>query len=346
LATAGLPVDRPLYSSRQPGEQILVYRRRHEPRFADLLCDLDRLDQPAERARLVAAEQTLNRRIMAVFAASLRPISPAQSAQEPIHRLFHQRLVDLPGETFPGGRLASFYVGQSFALPGLTLSWAEMADMTLTINGVTYGDSLGALFRAAHQRLRPDRMADAGGVVAHGDAHNANVWVEGFEPASLCLFDPAFAGAAVPSLLAEIKATFHNVFAHPFWLYDPDLADRRFSATVRRSDAGLVIEHDWALSPVRQDLLAAKRDLLWRPLLALLRQRQLLPADWRRVMRLALFLCPTLVMNLRAGAGRHTPLSSLLGLATAVVVGSQPVAGRDPVVDFFDAIAPAEDDCG
>jgi hypothetical protein len=67
----------------------------------------------------------------------------------------------------------------------------------------------------------------------------------------------------------------------------------------------------------------------------------MLPADWRRIIRLALFLCPTLVMNLRAGATSHNPVSSLIGLAVAVMVGSEPISGEDVVTRFLDAVAPA-----
>ena len=59
------------------------------------------------------------------------------------------------------------------------------------------------------------------------------------------------------------------------------------------------------------------------------------------MLRLALFLCPTLVMNLRAGAATHTPISSLIGLSVAVMVGSPPQEGADIVTRFLDAIDPA-----
>ena len=68
--------------------------------------------------------------------------------------------------------------------------------------------------------------------------------------------------------------------------------------------------------------------------------RNMLPHDWRRVIRLALFLCPTLVMNLRAGAGSHNPASSLIGFSVAVMAGSEPVAGEDVVTAFLDVISP------
>ncbi|MBS7544473.1 hypothetical protein [Ancylobacter oerskovii] len=342
LARAGLPVDQPVHVSTAPGEQILVYRRRDEPRFSDVLRALDLADDAAERAVAIEAERALSRRLAATYLATLHPITPEEAAAEPIHRLFHERLIDRNPPRYPGGRLADFYVGKRFAFPGVELGWEDLAARRFVINGLAYARPLGELFDAAQARLRPERLADAGGVTAHGDAHNANVWFTGEGgSAQLSFFDPAFAGENVPALLAEVKATFHNVFAHPFWLYDPALASERFSATARLGEGTLVVETDWAPSPVRRDLMEVKAREVWQPLLAELKVRGLLPADWREVIRLGLFLCPTLVMNLRAGARSHMPVSSLIGWSVATMVGSAPVAGEDVVTRFLDAVAPA-----
>nr|WP_207186578.1 hypothetical protein [Rhodobaculum claviforme] len=350
LARAGLPVDRPLHVSRLPGEQVLVYARRSDPRASDVLLDLDHAPDPQAARAILAAEAALNAHLLAVATATLRPITPEQSRAEPIHRLFHQRLVDPPQGAYPGGRLAAFYVGRRFDLPGLgTVGWDDIAHLRPVVNGTEHRRSLAGCFDAAHRRLAPERLADAGGIVAHGDAHNANVWYEGHGPdARLTLFDPAFAGDAVPSLLAEVKATFHNTLAHPFWLYDPATAARRYGARVAIDGAYLRIDTDWAPNALRRALLGVKRDSFWRPWIAHLAARDLLPDDWSEVIRLALFLSPTLVMNLRADAAdagcRHTPVSSAIGLGVALAAGSAPVAGPDaggdPVSEFLDAIAP------
>ena len=110
----------------------------------------------------------------------------------------------------------------------------------------------------------------------------------------LVMFDPAFAGEHIPALLADIKATFHNIFAHPFWLYHPDEADRRFHVSVSVEGGRIDVTHDWQLTPLRRGFLDLKVEHVWRPLLAALKDRDLLPRDWRSVMRLALFCCPTL----------------------------------------------------
>ncbi|SCM78304.1 conserved hypothetical protein [uncultured Pleomorphomonas sp.] len=346
LARAGLPVDMPVFVSNLPGEQVLVYRRRSDPRFSDVLRALDiaglegRCDLAGE-ADAVAAERGLDASIARVYLDSLHPVTVSEAAAEPIHRLFHDRLVDMPGRRFPGGRLAGFYLGKTVRLPGAELDWDDFAARRIVVNGRVYRRTIGELFAAAGARLRPDLLADAGGVVAHGDAHNANVWYgRGADGPELSFYDPAFAGAHVPALIAEVKATFHNVFAHPLWLYDPAEATRRFSASARPGDGVLAIDTDWAPTPVRRALLAAKAELVWKPLLSTLKARGLLPADWRQVIRLALFLCPTLVMNLRAGAATHTETSSAIAFAVAVMAGSEPNMGEDDITAFLDAIDP------
>jgi hypothetical protein len=341
LARAGLPVDQPLHMSALPGEQILIYRRRADPRFSDVLRGLDLVPDQKAEAEAIAAERALSETLLEVYLRSLHPITPAQSASEPIHRLFYERLIDPATGVFPGGRYKNFYIGQPFAFPGAKLGWNEFSKARIAVNGIAYRHTFGELFDRAAARLHPDRMADAGGVVAHGDAHNANVWYSRTpQGARLSYFDPAFAGEHVPALLAEVKTTFHNIFAHPLWLYDPAEAAARYFGQARYDGNTLFLDTDWQLSPVRTALLDVKAQSLWRPLLAGLKSRSLLPADWRDVIRLALFLCPTLVMNLRAGAASHNPISSLIAISVAVMVGSEPENGEDIVTRFLDSIDP------
>ncbi len=342
LARAGLPVDQPVLMSVLPGEQILVYRRRTDPRFSDVLRALD-LEPDADGTGLaIAAETGLSDAVLAVYRRTLHAVTAQQAAAEPVHRLFYDRLVEHPDGRYPGGRLAGFYVGQEFAFPGVSLDWEAFSKARFRVNGILYAHTVGALFDTAVQRLKPEALADAGGVTAHGDAHNANVWYQEKDGrASLAFFDPAFAGEHVPTLLAEIKTTFHNILAHPLWLYDPAMAAERYAATATYADGVLDVTTDWAPSDVRLGLLQVKAERLWRPLLAELAARGMLPADWRTVLRLGLFLCPTLVMNLRAGATTHNPVSSLIGFSVAVMAGSEPVTGDDVVSRFLDAIDPA-----
>jgi hypothetical protein len=289
---------------------------------------------------VIGAQRALDGEVAAVYLRTLHRISARQAQAEPIHRLFHERLRDFDRPGALGGRFASFYADQDFVLPGLTLNWRALRHLTISINGRGYRETLGQLFAASFAELDPARFAGPG-VTAHGDAHNANVWFESGEPPRLSLFDPAFAGEHVPALLAEVKPTFHNIFAHPYWLYEPQVAADRFQARVERRGDRLAIETDWSPSPLRLAFLAEKRDRLWRPLLAAMAARGELPDNWRRLLKLALFCCPTLVMNLRAGTGTHNPISSAIGLAVAVMMGSEPEAGASDVLSaFLDAIEP------
>jgi hypothetical protein len=341
LSRAGLPVDQPVHMSAQPGEQILVYRRRTDPRFSDVLFALDVEDDAGKRREAVLAERDLSARLLEVYLETLHPVSVAEVSAEPIHRLFYERLIDAGTRASPGGRLADFYIGRRFVFPGAELDWDQFSRLKFVINGRRYLNSIGELFDAAAERLRPDRLADAGGVVAHGDAHNANVWYTAKAGrAELSFFDPAFAGSNIPTLLAEVKATFHNIFAHPFWLYDPATATEAFRAQARLEGNLLHVDTDWDLSPVRRDLLEVKAIALWRPLLLELKRRGMLPVDWRAVLRSGLFLSPTLIMNLRAGVRSHTPVSSLIAFSVAVMVGSEPESGTDRVSGFLDQIDP------
>jgi hypothetical protein len=345
LAEAGLPVDLPVETSTRPGRQILLYRLRQDRRLAEVARDLDEERNIARLAPVIAAQAALDRAVAEVYRKTLHAITADQAQAEPIHRLFHERLRDFDRPGVIGGRFASFYEDKDFDLPGITLKWRELRDLKIAFNGVLYRDSLGALFDAAFKELEPRSFAGLG-VTAHGDAHNANVWYEeAQEPARLSLFDPAFAGSHVPALLAEVKPTFHNIFAHPYWLYEPQVAAARFEARVARRGDVLEIHSNWALSPLRTAFLERKAEFLWKPLLAGLQARGGLPRDWRRLVKLALFCCPTLVMNLRAGpsapGGPHNPVSSAIGLGIAVMMGSAPKEGAgDALSAFLDAVEP------
>ncbi|MDP0929276.1 hypothetical protein Q0601_18995 [Paracoccus onubensis] len=344
LSRAGLPVDQPVFLSTLPGEQLLVYRRRSDPRFSDILFALDQSDDETAIDLAVQAEKSLNDSILRVAKATLTPVTPDQAAAEPIHRLFHERLIDPRDGRYPGGRLASFYIGKKFRFPGqVELGWDQISRARPVINGVAYRRSLSEMFDLAYERYAPRNMGDAGGIVAHGDAHNANIWYEnGDNGPSLAFFDPAFAGDKVPSLLAEVKSTFHNIFAHPFWLYNPEMAQQRYQASVQYRDDMLCIDTDWQPSRVRLRLLDAKAMYFWKPWLRTLSDKGMLPDDWQDVIRIGLFLSPTLVMSLVAGpdGDRHNPLSSAIGLSVALAAGSNPISGSDLFTSFFQKITP------
>ncbi|WP_413733731.1 hypothetical protein ACL2XP_15670 [Sodalis sp. RH21] len=335
LRDAGFRVDVPLYACGEPGRQILLYALRSDKRLAEVCHDIeDRLDWRHMDA-VVDAQQRADWALWACCRPTLVPGSRESVVKEPIHQLFYHRLVS-PGEPAGlGGRVKQFYVDKDFQLAQECIPWRDLGRLQWEINGVVYPHTLEQLFLEAGARLEPAALAGHGALTAHGDAHNANVWFDtcGGQP-ELVSFDPAFAGSAIPALLAEIKATFHNIFAHPCWLYEPERAAQRYQVSVSRQGDRLKVTHNWQLTPLRRAFLASKGTWYWRPLLAELQQRGWLPGHWQRIVRLAMFCCPTLVLDLRAGGhSGHTPVSSALGLALAVMLGS---GGEDDFTRWLD----------
>lgn len=339
LSDVGLPIDLPVYKSVQPGEQVLVYRRRTEPRFSDVLRDQDVKNDPKTILSAAQAEANLNAEILRVAHETLHKVSFEEVQNEPIHHLFYDRLSDPQTGISPGGRYTQFYVEQTFELPGCSLSWGEFATARLVLNGQEMAQTFGEIFECAMVRLKPGNLVNSGGFTAHGDAHNANVWFSSdLDEPKLTYFDPAFAGEHIPSLLAEIKATFHNVFAHPFWLYDPAIAQQQYTASACYEAGVLRIDTDWCLSNVRQQLLDVKAASFWKPFLERLSNEGMLPDGWREIMRSAFAMCPALVMNLRANQGQHNKTSSAIGFYVTALVGSEPLVGANITTDFFDRI--------
>jgi hypothetical protein len=329
LADAGLPVEMPLRVAGEPGRQIALYRLRTEPRMSDVCLDLERAGAVAGGlpADLLAARRALDLATGRAALGSLRPGSPA-SAGAAIHQLFYRRLA---GPVFPGGRYLAWYLADPF--------YQGLADHRFVVNGVEYPATLRELASAAAGLLDPAVLAAGPAVTAHGDDHQGNIWVCGSgQRTQLRLFDPAFADRDIPALLAPVKATFHNVFAHPFWLYHPAEAAERLTVAVERNDDVVLVTHDAALSPLRRDILDSVAELVWAPLLAELARRGELPAGWRETVRAALFCCPLLVTSL-VSAGRGEPVR-YLGLARAVMAGSEPRRGSDEISRFLDSIAP------
>lgn len=344
LRENGYPIDVPLLTSKEVGEQILLYSVQGSPRLADACREVEKIGCPADRcAPLVQGQQDLDHLVLDRYKHTLHRAGEEQALGESLFQLFYWRLADtVDAETF-GGRVKSFYLGQDFVFPGLKdpISFEELGSLKWEINGVRYAGGLRQAFGEAKERMNPAKHADYPAVVGHGDAHNANVWFKydlASDSAVLSFFDPAFAGRHLPALLAEIKPTFHNILAHPDWLYHSKEAKIQVSAEL--GEGVIRVTHGWILNPLRRAFWDIKRDVFWKPWLAHLNSEGMLPPDWRAYIRSALFCCPALVINLRAGAASHTPETSLLGTAMAVMLAHEPEQGSDLVSDFLDAIAP------
>lgn len=340
LAAAGLPVERPLAVSNVPGRQVALYELRTEPRLADICLDVERSEGSLARLPegLMAARRALDYASGQVAVITMRPPEPA-SAGAAIHQLFYHRLAE-PAGHFPGGRYLAWY----FEQPG----WSDLAARRWRINGVEYASTLAEIVASAAELLRPETLAELPVVTAHGDDHQGNIWVLGadaadpedaYRAAKLRLFDPAFAGTDIPVLLAPVKATFHNALAHPFWLYHPEEAASRFKVRVRLTEGEISVDDDALLAPMRQEILSSLAELIWRPLLATLRDRGELPANWRAIVRAALACCPLLVTNLIATP--RPKAARFLALSRVVQAGSEPAGGGEDVVSrFLDQITP------
>lgn len=325
LAEAGVPVEVPVAISTEPGEQFVLYEIRNEPRMVDVCLDLDRVcgSTATLPPALLDARQELDRKVGEVLVRSCRV--DASGASSSLHQLFHHRLTDSSG-TFPGGRYADWYVNNEL--------FNDLADVRWTVNGTTYRQSLRELVEQSQALLAPDLFAQQPVVTAHGDDHHGNVWVIDSEGRpELRLFDPAFAGTDVPALLALVKPTFHNVFAHPYWIYHPSEVPLE-SVNLTRAGDSIALTDSLTINPMRQQILDSIAQYSWLPLLTELHDRRLLPANWRSIVRSALFLCPFLVTNLVSSD--RSELMRTIGLAHAVAAGSEPTNGTDPLTDMLD----------
>lgn len=339
LHEAGYPIDLPVHVCHQVGRQIVLYEESPYPRFADVCREADQGARAA--APLIRAQERLDDLVFERAVATLHEARAEDDAAEPIHQLFYRRLVDRPGDTEAGGRRNRFYRGATMRLPGLALAFEDFASRTWEINGLCYDRTVAELFAESRERLKPGTTTPYPAIVAHGDAHNANLWYRDDRPQpDLVYFDPAFAGRHVPALLAEVKTTFHNIFAHPDWLYHPVDADRRIAISVAEEGNLLRVTHDWRLAPLREAFLRVKAARFWKPWLSHLQARGLLPTEWRRLLRCALFCCPTLVMNLSAGQSGHSERTAALGWTIAVMLGAEPTGKADAATEFFDFVAP------
>jgi len=325
LADAGLPVEVPVAISAEPGQQFVLYEIRNEPRMVDVCLDLDRADGSAATLSepLNEARRELDRRVGEVLVRTLR--SDPSGATSSLHQLFHHRLTDGLGN-FPGGRYANWYMNND--------DFTSVANAHWTINGTSYASTLSELVEQARDLLNPESFIGQPVVTAHGDDHHGNVWVIDTEGTpSLRLFDPAFAGTDVPALLALVKPTFHNVFAHPYWIYHPDEVLLSHVKVSRNGDE-IDVTDPLSMSPMRQQILDSITQEAWLPLLRAMKDRDVLPSNWRAIVRSALFLCPFLVTNLVTP--NRSELLRTIGLGHALATGSEPKSGSDPLTDMLD----------
>jgi phosphoglycolate phosphatase-like HAD superfamily hydrolase len=297
LHQAGYNIVMPLRTIHEEGQQMVIYPVVRWPVMFDLVRAVETGDAGnGTFEALVSAEKQECARLLDIYRSTFASSTAEEHARAPIHQLFWHRLA--------GGRFKSFYEGKLNEL--LKYRWI--------INGVSQQRTLGELIERAKVVLYPARAALT--IIGHGDAHFGNVFLQNHK--RFLYFDPAFAGRHTP-LLDVIKPLFHNVFAT--WMYFPHDIAQSLELTVSRHDTSIAVEHNYTLTPVRKAILQTKIEHLLSPLIAELRARDALSADWEEIMQLALMCCALLTINL-LDAERMPPSITWLGLLLAVQTGN------------------------
>lgn len=310
LRAVGYTIVRPVCTLHEQGQQMVIYPVVSWPVMFELMRGVETSEtgqvNDVNAETLIAAEQRECERLLAIYDKTQEMSTAEEHVQAPIHQLFWHRLA--------GERYKQFYVGKRVPLPhgDEAILFEDLLTYRWNINGMVLPYTLGELVERAKIALNPTRAGVT--IIGHGDAHFGNVFLE--QNKDYLYFDPAFAGRHSP-LLDVIKPLFHNVFAT--WMYFSFEVDRAIQVAVERRDTMLVIEHTFALTPLRKALLQTKEDALLQPLLE--RFGASLPDDWLAIMQSALMCCPLLTMNL-LDTGRMPTSIGWLGFALAVLMGN------------------------
>ena len=312
----------------------MIYENITAPTAFDLCEQFERAYEtdgsyPTEKNNYLAAEQRLLKLQLDIYLNTMRTAPTGEVIDSPLLQLFLWRLISRQGAV---PRVDLYYTNQSAILPDRVMSFNELAQKRWIINGVEYNESIAEIIAKAKEYLNPEREIMLPVVIGHGDEHNGNKFYLNGE---LVLFDPAFAGVQ-PALLSFVKATVHNTFLHPFWLYDPERLNGKLKFNYRIEDNMILIEHNWDMadrSPLRQEILNQQIKAVWKPLLKALREQNLLPSYWKEYLRKALFCCPFLVYNL-LDTKKYSPVATLLALSKCVELGST-AKNQDGLADIM-----------
>lgn len=321
LANAGYPVIQPIYRSTEAGKQILIYDLISAPSVFDYAWEIEMGQAEADAVKtLTQAQHQSDDDLLMLYQKTLEA-ETAASAEAPIHQLFYHRLV--------GGRLDRFYgPDQQIKLPGGVKNMRELRRKKWVINGRDYGVSLDDLIDRAINLLKPTSGQPT--VIGHGDAHNGNVFiVRDSVPPNLLYFDPAFAGRHHP-LLDLVKPIFHNVFA--MWMYYPREKARTLEVRHELDQNTIRVDYQYDLHEIRHMFLASKIERVLTPTLGWLKESGLLRTDWREFLKLALFCCPFLTMDLTDDE-RFPPEISLLGLTMSIEMGAESPSDNRHLLD-------------
>jgi len=338
LKNAGYPMVEALFMKTEPGSQFVIYPKIEASTVFE---ELEKLEKnyvntgnynKKNKKELLESEKDVLELQGKVYLASLAVSDAKTLKNSSIFQLFTHRLNGVKGHT---SRVDLFYSDKDFELPGgEKINSEDFKKLKWTINGVSYSENIEGIIKSAKQILKP-KGEKIPVVLGHGDDHNGNKFYIG---GKFLFFDPAFAGQH-PALLSFIKATAHNTFLHPFWLYDSNQVndiDLKYSI----SENEISIEHNLGFpesSPIRSEILDMQIEYVWRPLIIKLRMEKLLPENYKEYIRKALFCCPFLVYNL-ADYSKFSHVSSFLALSKCVELGSEGDK-KNYVDDFLDKIS-------
>jgi hypothetical protein len=327
LVQAGYPVIEPIFSSVQPGKQLLIYEVVTSPSVFDVAWEIEQgRCKPGALKTLTEAQNLADRQLFQIYRQTLAKQSAEKNAKAPVHQLFYHRLTQgrfnrfygpLPGieQGEQHDRMVLFPNGQHTVSDIWRVRWR--------INGQIYESSLDKIISDAIQLLNP--ATSTASIIGHGDAHNGNIFLISEKvPPRLIYFDPAFAGRHSP-LLDLVKPIFHNVFA--MWMYYPELKKETIKLHLTQNDDLWDVSYSYALPPVREMFFWSKIEHVLIPILKELKRVNLLPKNWRSFFKAALFCCPLLTMNL-ADRSKFSPEISLLGFTMSVEMGAESVGKR------------------
>jgi hypothetical protein len=311
LQSAGYPVIKPVFQSGDPGRQMLLYPWIREPSMFDAARTVEDTGAFALAEQVRRTQTAADMQLLPIFEQSFKYTTAPEAATAPIHQLFFHRLV--------GGRLERFYqwdierrtTDVTFGSGGNVIHLQDLMIRPWVINGVPYEATIADLIDAAILVLNPGR--DQATIIGHGDAHNGNVFLGEH---GVTYFDPAFAGKHHP-LLDQAKPLFHNVFAS--WMYYPERVARDLDLSFEIRSGTVVVEHAFSLSDIRHFFLKSKITHTIIPTLSWLQSMGLLDENWRNYIKLALFCCPFLTINLLA----LPPEITVLGLSMAIEMGAE-----------------------
>lgn len=281
------PVLRPIATSNLPGKQCVLYPWIESQTVYTLLLseDIRFLESKCYTNKLSSLITAIEKSTKIIGEAMVDSLYfDSNCINSPIHQLFSYRLNPRRDEVV---RIQSFYD---------ELKILNFFNKYFVVNGYKYPYSINKIFSDSKDKLNANCFHCTPSIVAHGDEHFANQYYINDE---ILIFDPAFA-SRMPALLAPIKATAHNICAHPFWLYEEKLFREFCKFTIEEDDNDIFINHNFLLYSVeshRSQILDCYLKNIWNPLLMSINKKQGLPKDLFEIIFLALFCSSSLAKN-------------------------------------------------